>query len=584
MEKKQLPVGRDNFEDIIRKGLYYVDKTNLINEMFANESGVYLFTRPRRFGKSLNISMLKHFFSIDGDRSLFDGLKISKNKELCEKYQNKHPVISLTLKSVQGDNYIFARNMFQATVCDEIRKFYFLLESSKLDETDKESYKSLIKFNKTDKAMDAPIYEMNDSLLGKSLLILSQLLYKHYEVKPIILIDEYDVPLAQAFYNNYYDKMITLVRSFFDNGLKTNDNIEFAVLTGCLRISRESIFTGMNNLKVFTVSQEKFSTCFGFTENEVKDLLNYYDRGNRYEDAKKWYDGFNIGNNAMFSPWDVICFAQDIRNNETAKAESYWTETSSNHIIRTLLEKASEKETIDKVSDELETLVSGGTVAKNIVQALTYKDLYDSVDNIWSVMLSTGYLTIKDQDKKGNLILAIPNYEIKRVYIEKIQEWTKTVWNQESQNLNSLARAFLSGEPEKAQSILNNYTSTTIGLRDSMRQKDSKESFYHGIILGMLSNEGKSGYTVKSNREAGKGYLDICILSKDMKTGAILEIKLAKKDDDYDNACNKALEQIEKRNYTKIFRPIVTKTVYKYGIACRHKFCQIRQGETEIRS
>ncbi|MBR4329520.1 MAG: PD-(D/E)XK nuclease domain-containing protein, partial [Candidatus Riflebacteria bacterium] len=281
----------------------------------------------------------------------------------------------------------------------------------------------------------------------------------------------------------------------------------------------------------------------------------------------------------MFSPWDLICFAQKIRNDADAKAESFWTETSSNEIIRTLLEKASEKNLIDEVSNELETLVSGGTITKNIVQAITYKDLYDSIENIWSVMLSTGYLTLNGYDKDGNIILSIPNNEIKNVYVEKIQQWVKASWKNVSKSINKLAQAFLSGDSDKAQSILNSFTSKAISLRDSMRQKDSKESFYHGLILGMLSNEWREGYTVKSNREAGKGYLDICILSDDMKVGAILEIKLAKNDNDYDNACNKALKQIDKRNYTKIFRPIITKTVYKYGIACRQKLCQIRKSE-----
>ena len=579
MEKKQLPVGTDNFEEVIEKDLYYVDKTELISEMFENQSKVYLFTRPRRFGKSLNISMLKHFFSIDSNKSLFDGLKISKNKKLCDKYKNKYPVISITLKSIQGNNYIFARNMFQATIGDKAREFEYLLKSSKLNETDKESYKQLVKLNTTNKSMDAPMYEMNDTILGKSLLILSSLLHKHYGIKPIVLIDEYDVPLAQAFYNKYYDNMITLIRSFFDNGLKTNDNIEFAVLTGCLRISRESIFTGMNNLNVYTVSDKEFSTSFGFTNDEVKEMLAYYNREKRFEDAKKWYDGFNIGGNAMFSPWDLICFAQRIRNDENSKAESFWAETSSNEIIRTLLEKASEKELVETVSDELETLIAGGTIAKNIVQAITYKDLYDSIDNIWSVMLSTGYLTVNGYDKDGNTLLSIPNNEIKKVYVEKIQQWFKVCWNKESQYFNSLAQAFLSGDSEKAEEILNEFLVKTISIRDTIGMQDSKESFYHGVILGMLSNEGKSGYSIISNREAGKGYLDICLFTSNRKIGAILEIKLAKNDDDFDNACNKALEQIEKRDYKKIFRPIITKTVYKYAVACRQKFCQIKKAD-----
>lgn len=577
MEKKQLPVGTDNFEEVIKDNDYYVDKSDFISEIFANKSKVYLFTRPRRFGKSLNMSMLKHFFSVDADKSLFDGLKISKNNKICEKYHNKYPVISLTLKSVSDNKYSGAFRAFAFLIGHTALHFSFLRKSNKLSEEDISSLNRLI-YLYNNSVEDSKI-EQSEEVIKTSFKVLTELLHKHYGVKPIVLIDEYDVPLAQAFYNNYYDKMITLIRGFFDNGLKTNDNIEFAVLTGCLRISRESIFTGMNNLNVYTVSDKEFSTSFGFTINEVKEMLEYYEREERFEDAKKWYDGFNIGNNAIFSPWDLICFAQKIRNDADAKAESFWTETSSNEIIKTLLEKASEKGKIETVSNELETLIAGGSVTKNIVQAITYKDLYDSIENIWSVMLSTGYLTQKGYDKEGNTILSIPNNEIKKVYIEKIQQWFKVCWNKESQYFNSLAKAFLSGDSEKAEEILNEFLAKTISIRDTMGMQDSKESFYHGVILGMLSNEGGSGYFVISNRETGNGYLDICLFTTNRKTGAILEIKLAKNDDDFNNACDKALDQIEKRDYSKIFRPIVTPTVYKYGIACRQKFCQIRKKE-----
>ena len=571
MEKKQLPVGRDNFEDIIRRDLYYVDKTELIEEMFANESSVYLFTRPRRFGKSLNMSMLNYFFSMDSDKTLFDGLKISKNKEICEKYQNKYPVISMTLKGVQGNNFIFAKNMFQATVGDEARKFKFLLNSPKLDVDDKDSYRKLIELNKTNKAMDAPIYEMNDSILGKSLLILSQLLYKHYGVKPIILIDEYDVPLAQSFYNNYYDKMVTLVRSFFDNGLKTNNNIEFAVLTGCLRISRESIFTGMNNLNVYTVLEDKFSNRFGFTNEEAKELLAYYGAENRLEDAKKWYDGFNIGGNAMYSPWDLLLFAQEVRDNNTARPRSYWTETSSNDIICTLLSKADEK-----VISDIETLISGGTVTKQIKQSITYGELYKTVENIWSVMLSTGYLTILNIDEKENCTLAIPNYEIKKVYIEKIKEWFKISLSSQTETLTKFQQAFLEGNTEYIENTFNQFLRNTVTLQSTSRQKLQMESFYHGILLGLLSSEYFTSLVVKSDFEAGKGYCDICITSQDLRTGAIIELKYSKTDKGMEKACDTALRQIERRKYTDVFNRRQTKTIYKYGIACRQKYSVVK--------
>ena len=441
---------------------------------------------------------------------------------------------------------------------------------SPMDE-DKDNYRQLIELNKTNKAMDAPMYEMNDSVLGKSLLILSQLLYKHYGIKPIALIDEYDVPLAQAFYNGYYDRMITLVRSFFDNGLKTNNNIELAVLTGCLRISRESIFTGMNNLKIYTVSQKKFSTCFGFTESEVKELLAYYGCENRYEDAKKWYDGFKIGNQSVFSPWDVICFAQDIKNNETAKAESYWTETSSNDVISTLLSKADEK-----VKAEIETLIDGGTVTKKIRQSITYGELYKTIDNIWSVMLSTGYLTILNIDEKENYTLTIPNYEIKKVYIEKIKDWFKESLSSQTETLTDFQQAFLDGNTEYIEDTFNQFLRKTVTLHSSSRQKLQMESFYHGILLGLLSSEYFDSLVVKSDFEAGKGYCDICLTSEDLKTGAIIELKYSKTDKGMEKACDTALRQIERRKYTDVFNRRATKTIYKYGIACRQKYCVVK--------
>ena len=365
--------------------------------------------------------------------------------------------------------------------------------------------------------------------------------------------------------------MVTLVRSFFDNGLKTNNNIEFAVLTGCLRISRESIFTGMNNLNVYTVLEDKFSTRFGFTNEEAKELLAYYGAENRLEDAKKWYNGFNICGNAMYSPWDLLLFAQEVRDNNTARPRSFWTETSSNDIISTLLSKGDEK-----VKAEIETLITGGTVTKQIKQSITYGELYKTVDNIWSVMLSTGYLTILGTDDKDNCILAIPNYEIKKVYIEKIQEWFKVSLSSQTETLTKFQQAFLEGNTEYIENTFNQFLRNTVTLQSSSRQKLQMESFYHGILLGLLSSEYFNSLVVKSDFEAGKGYCDICITSEDLKTGAIIELKYSKTDKGMEKACDTALRQIERRKYTDVFNRRQTKTIYKYGIACRQKYSVVK--------
>ena len=573
---KRLPIGYDIFDDVIKKDFYYVDKTLFISDLVKNGSLVNLFTRPRRFGKSLNMSMLRHFFSIGADKTLFNGLKISDDKEFCEKYQGKFPVISISLKCVEGNNYDVARNLLLSMVTRVANDYRYILESNRLDQSDKEDFVRVLNLYKSDEKADKEMRKKNDGTLGESFYILSKILYKHFNKKTIILIDEYDVPLASGFYNGYYDNIISLIRNFFSNALKTNEYLELAVLTGCLRIAKESIFTGLNNFKVFTVSDKDFSSSFGFTHSEVYEMFKYYGVEDKFEAAKKWYDGYHIGDNHIFASWDVINYASILRNYPEENPSSYWAQTSSNRIIKTLLEMVDEN-----IVTDLETLTSGGTVTKNIKHDITYNELYSSVDNIWSVMLATGYLTViekKYSDIEEYCVLAIPNYEIRKVYKEQIEEWFKYGLKNKKTQLTELQKAFLSGDAETAENVFNDFLINTISLRDDMQQEDAKESFYHGILLGLLSSEYAKGCLVRSNKEAGKGYCDIYLTSSDRKTGAIIELKLAKSDDEFDSTCDKALEQINSRQYTDVFRPIITKTIYKYGISCRQKYCRIKLG------
>ncbi len=575
---KRLPIGSDIFDDVIQNDYYYVDKTMLIKELVDRGSYVSLITRPRRFGKSLNMSMLRHFFRIGSDKTLFDGLKISEDKAFCEKYQGQFPVIAISLKEANCNNFNDTKIRLYTAVGDEASKFCFLLDSDKLNEREKLVYKSLIKIN-TESKPGVGIYDMDVGVFADSLQKLSYLLYKHYGKKVIILIDEYDVPISHGYYNRYYSDIISLIRNFLGFALKTNEYLKFAVLTGCTRVSKESIFTGLNNFKVFTVADEGFSTYFGFTESEVMEMFKYYGVEDKYNEAKDWYDGFRVGKQSLFASWDVINYVSELRDNPNAKPKNHWAQTSQNIVIQQLLEKDS-----PSVRDKIETLIAGGTISERIIHDITYGELNDSIEHnvneshIWSVMLSTGYVTILGEDSEGKSILAIPNKELIQVFKDKVENWFIRGLVKKNAELTQLQKAFLTGDAETAESIFNDFLSETITLRDDMRQEDAKESFYHGILLGLLSSEYAKGCSVKSNQEAGKGYCDICLTSSDRKTGAIIELKLAKSDDEFDSACDEAIEQINSRQYTKVFRPIITKTIYKYGIACRQKYCMIKQG------
>ena len=562
--KKQIFLGSDNFEAIIREKCCYIDKTDLISKMFENKAGVYLFTRPRRFGKSLNMSMLRHFFSLNSDKSLFDGLKISENKELCEKYQNQYPVIFVTLKDISDSNFEQAYRDFARKIGFIAEEFNFLSKSDKLNDDEKKLYnqlKSLI-LGKIDDI------RLETNLIKQSINILSRLLYKHYGKKTIVLIDEYDVPLNQAFSHGFYDKMIGLIRGFYDNAFKSNEYLELAVLTGCLRISKESIFTGLNNLVVYTVAESDYSNCFGFTVEEVKELFDYYGISERFDDAKKWYDGYRIGGYEIFTPWDILNFAQRAKNDINTRAASFWTDTSSNDIIENLLAIADEETKTD-----IENLISGGSITKKLNHNIVYNKLYSKIDNVWAIMLSAGYLTILDTDADGNSVLAIPNREIKEVYEDKINLWFKQNVRNQKDSLLKLQQAFLTGDAETVENLLNHFFKTTISVRDSMGDLNAKESFYHGVILGLLS--GSNEYVVRSNREAGDGYYDICVLTTDEEIGIVLELKAAQ-NENMDKTCDNALKQIDDKRYAEIFDPEFIRHVYKYGIAFKRKRCKVK--------
>lgn len=564
--KKQILIGSDDFKKLIERNFYFADKSFLIEELCQHKSEVCLFTRPRRFGKSLAISMLKNFFKIGSDKSLFNGLKISDNRKLCQKYQGNFPVISMTLKGISDNTYGKAFRDFAFLIGHLVDEFDYLLHSPRLEEKEKNTLKLLmsLSYQRIDDA------ETENTIVKESLKTLCGMLYKHHQIKPIVLIDEYDVPLAQAFYNGYYDEMISLIRGFFNNGLKSNPNLEFAVLTGCLKISKESIFTGMNNLKVFTVADNNCSTAFGFTDDEVKGLLDDYNLSERYADVKKWYDGFRIGKNSMFSPWDVLQFVQDASPDKDLKPKYYWTASSSNDIIKVLLQKAGRT-----AKEEIEQLISGRTVTKAIKHEITYNELYSTVDNVWSVMLSTGYLTILGEDDDGRSILAIPNYEIRKLYIEKIEEWFKETTSKDEKTLTEFQSAFFEGDAEKIERLFNNYMMATIGLRDEARHDEYKESFYHGVLLGLLSTPNFQGVVVKSNQEAGLGYCDIYMKSCDDSIGVIIEVKYPS-DKTMEASCDEALAQIETRQYDKIFDSQITKAIHKYAIACHKKHCKVK--------
>lgn len=554
--KKKLPIGIENFEEIRTKGFYYVDKTGLIKELFENWGKVTLFTRPRRFGKSLNMSMLKSFFEPGGRKEIFEGLAISKEVSLCEEYMGKFPVISISLKGIDAGSFDTARELAVQIVNGEARRFQYLLDSERLTSYDKDAYTALLRA------------DMSEAVLYGSLKVLSELLEKHYGRKVILLIDEYDVPLSKAFDQGYYDQMIVLIRNLFQQALKTNDSLEFAILTGCMRISKESIFTGLNNLRVISVVDVEFDEYFGFTDEEVKELLEHYNVSNSYETVKEWYDGYQFGNVEVYCPWDVICHCSKLCKDSNAQPQNYWSNTSSNDAVKKFIQGAD----IGTTKNEIEKLVAGGVIQKEIRQELTYKDMYSSIDNIWSVLFTTGYLTLRGQADRKRFYLAIPNLEIREIYTEQIMELFKENIKKNGDAVNAFCDALQNGDVEKAEKGFSDYLRKTISIRDTFVKKPMKENFYHGILLGLLGY--KDTWIISSNEESGDGYSDILVRSDDEEIGIVIEVKYAE-DGRLEEACKEALEQIESRRYEEELQEEGIRHILKYGIACYKKRCKV---------
>ena len=526
-ELRKLPIGIEDFEKIRQEDFYYVDKTRLIEQLLAQWGEVNLFTRPRRFGKSLNMSMFQHFFEIGSEKTLFDGLEISKNLKLCEEYQGKYPVVSISLKGINGTTYEEARGFLVKTINEEARRLSFLSESTKLDETEQELLNQLKK------------KEMSNDSLVYSIRELTELLEKHYEKKVIVLIDEYDVPLAKANENGYYDEMVLLIRNLFENGLKTNKSMKFAILTGCLRVAKESIFTGLNNFKIYSITDKSFDETFGFTDSEVRELLEYYGQEEYYDTVKAWYDGYRFGDVEVYCPWDVINFCSDHRTDPKLAPKNYWANTSGNSVISHFIESVNEPHKLTKM--ELEQLVNGGIVQKEINPELTYKELYSSIDNLWSTLFMTGYLTQRGEPNGDRYNLVIPNREIRNIITNHILKMFKESIKEDGKTVGEFCEALLKQNPEKVESIFTDYMRKTVSIRDTFVKKPTKENFYHGLLLGILGF--KENWSVMSNRESGDGFSDILIRIEDEDVGIVIEEKYAS-DGNREKECENALQQI----------------------------------------
>ena len=558
--RKKLPIGIDGFEKLRTNDFYYADKTMFIKELLENWGEVNLFTRPRRFGKSLNMSMLKCFFEAGSDPGLFEDLKILQEKELCETYMGKFPVIAISLKSVAGRSFESASAALRTVIGNEAGRFRFLRESTVLDQEEKDAYQRLIKVGMDSRA----IYDMTEDVAAASLKTLSQLLSKHYGQKVILLIDEYDVPLDKAFQAGYYDEMINLIRNLFGNALKSNDSLYFAVLTGCLRISKESIFTGLNNLKVHTISDVRYDEFFGFTDEDVDQILDFYGLSDCKRVLRDWYDGFRFGDVDVYCPWDVINYCDELLADPNAIPENYWANTSGNDLIRRLLKKANQT-----TRGEIEKLIGGEAITKTIRQELTYRDVEDSIDNIWSVLYSTGYLTGRSRLPGKQMKLALPNREVRELFIDLVKNWFEETTQADSARINRFCAAFPDGDVEKIQEMLHDYLWDSISVRDTAVRTDRKENFYHGMLLGLLRSQGN--WLVKSNAETGEGYSDISIHTQD-RIGIVIEVKYAD-DGNLEAACREALTQIEEKKYAEGLKRRGTKKIIKYGIAFCEKEC-----------
>ena len=572
MGKKKLPIGIEAFDEICSEDFYYVDKTGLIRDFLDAWGKVNLFTRPRRFGKSLNMSMFKAFFEIGCDKTLFNGLEIAGETEICNTYMGRFPVISITLKGINGANYTTARSLMCSVIGNEALRFYdLLINSNQLNEIEKKQYKQLIDVDTS----NTESFIMPDSVLMGSLKTLSTLLQKHYGERVIILIDEYDVPLAKANEQNYYEQMLILIRNMLEQVLKTNDSLYFAILTGCLRVSKESIFTGLNNTNIFSIIDEDCDSYFGFTDYEVRELLEYYELIDKYDIIKAWYDGYRFGDSDVYCPWDVISYINKLRRKRTLLPQDYWSNTSGNDVVRYFIEK------VDKglAKSEIEALVAGESVTKDIRMDLTYDHIYDSIDNIWSVLFTTGYLTRRGNSDGNQYQLAIPNMEIRNIFTEQIMAMFKEDTRQDGEKLQKFCEALKTGNAAEVEHLFEEYLKQTISIRDTFARKPTKENFYHGIMLGILGF--KSEWYVKSNREAGDGFGDIIIKIEDKGIGMILEIKYAQ-NARFSIECENAMKQIENKGYDAEFKNSGYCKIYKYGIACYKKKCKVVFMEDEV--
>ena len=563
----KLPVGIDDFRKLRESHFYYVDKTRLIEQLLLNWSEVTLFTRPRRFGKTLNMSMLKSFFDIGTDKALFDGLYISGNKELCDEYMGKYPVIFLSLKGVEGLTYEEAFEAFVRIMGKEVNRVSFLADSDKLTQIEREQYKGLTIMKNGRLAFD------KEKLIS-SLQLLSQLLYKHYGKKVVILIDEYDVPLDKAFQNGYYKEMVSLIRGLFGQALKTNEFLQFAVLTGCLRISKESIFTGLNNFKVMSITDSRFDEQFGFTDSEVKKLLSDYGMDSHFDEVKEWYDGYHFGKADVYCPWDVINHADHLRDDSDAKPQTYWINSSGNSLVRRLINRAD-----SSTKDEIERLIAGEAIEKVIRQDLTYDEIENSIDNIWSVLFTTGYLTKIGEAKLPDsesyaYMLVIPNKEVREVFVLQIQEWFKAVVANDNDTMKLLSKAILDKDETILARQLNIVMGRMISILDTKAPDDMNENFYHGLLLGLLRGSNPD-WLIKSNRESGDGFSDILIKPENPDLGIVIEVKYAKEFKGLDAACDAAMAQIKQKRYDETLRDEGRCDILAYGIAFCRKRCKV---------
>lgn len=554
MNNVKLPVGIDQFDKLIKSGFYYVDKTRLIEQLLQNWGEVNLFTRPRRFGKTLNMSMLKSFFEIGTDKTLFDQLYIAVNKELCEEYMGQYPVIFLSLKGVDGLNFEEAKSMLKITIRTEAQRHYELKKSEKVSEENRKLFNDIL--------------SGQDERIEDSLRMLSQILFEHYGKKSIILIDEYDVPLDKAFQHGYYKEMVSLLRGLFGQALKTNEFLQFAVLTGCLRVSKESIFTGLNNFKVLSIADVRFDEQFGFTDEEVRKLLKDYDLEDYFSEAKEWYDGYHFGNADIYCPWDVINYVEHLRYDPEAEPEAFWINSSGNDLVKRFVAKADQT-----TKDEIEQLIAGDVIEKKIRQDLTYDEIDQSINNLWSVLFTTGYLTQTGRAERGIYKLMIPNKEVREVFIDQIQQWfDQTVVNDEDR-MSSFYQSFAQGKAKDVQDQLTSILAETISILDTKARNEEKENFYHGMMLGLLRNH--RNWIVRSNVESGEGFVDILIKPEDPDEGILIELKYSKTFDGLEKACERAMEQVKDRRYDEALREEGRIHILAYGIAFCKKRCKV---------